>query len=118
MKPRALAGVLAVLPNAAMLLLFYSLVLHMRLRLGGWPQSIGDQGFPASLSAHGRIAWHYCSAWVGASFVLVPIGVLVCLLARQLRPSLRYIAVYGLGWLLCAGLMALAPAQFLTWWWD
>ena len=118
MKTPPLPAVLAVLPNAAMLILFYSLALHMRLRLGSWPQSIGDYGFPASLTNHGHIAWLYCSAWVCSSVILVPIGMVACLAARRLRPSLRYFALYGLGWLLCVGLMALAPARFLSWWWD
>ena len=118
MKSRPLATFLAVFPNAAMVVLFYSLALHMRLRLGVWPQSIGDQGFPASLSTHGHIAWRYCSAWVGLSLILVPVGMVACLVTRSLRPSLRYFALYALGWLLCVGLMALAPAPFLNWWWD
>ena len=34
-----------------MLTLFYSLAIHMYFRLGGWPKSIGDDGYGAGIAA-------------------------------------------------------------------
>jgi hypothetical protein len=43
--------IVATAPAFVMLLLFYSLAIHMYLALGGWPESIGERGFPATLIA-------------------------------------------------------------------
>ena len=118
MKVSRPAIIVATLPNLLMLGVFYSLVIHMHWRLGAWPQSIGDRGFPAVLSTHGRLAWDYCSLLLLASMVVVPLGILVCLLVARWRPLVRYFALYALLYLVCWGLMLLAPASFLNWWWD
>lgn len=101
-----------------MLGVFYSLAIHMLWQLGGWPQSIGDQGFPAVLSMHGRLASNYCGLLMLASMVVVPFGIPACLLVTHWRPFVRYFALYALAYLVCWGLMLLAPPPFLTWWWD
>jgi hypothetical protein len=118
MKTSRTAIIVSALPSLFMLGIFYSLAIHMRWQLGAWPQSIGDRGFPAVLSAHGRLAWDYCSFLLLGSMIVVPIGLLVCLLVARLRPFARYFALYALVYLVCWGLMLLAPASFLNWWWD
>lgn len=40
----------------AMVLLFYALAIHMYLALGGWPESIGERGFPPALVLHAEVA--------------------------------------------------------------
>jgi hypothetical protein len=45
---RIMTGV-TLLPTLVMLGLFYSLAVHMHQSLDGWPRSIGEDGFPASL---------------------------------------------------------------------
>jgi len=98
-----------------MLAIFYSLAIHMRYSLGAWPHSIGDVGFPATLITHGRWAWKYCEWLLLASMVFLPVGILVCLLVPLWRGYLRCFAVYALLYLICWGLMLLAPAPFLNW---
>ena len=118
MKTSRLAIIGSALPSLLMLGIFYSLAIHMRWRLGAWPQSIGDRGFPAALSTHGRLAWDYCALLFLVSSVVVPLGLLVCLVVVRWRRFLRYFALYALLYVVCWGLMLLAPRPFLTWWWD
>ncbi len=118
MKPPALRLVVISSPNLVMVVLFYSLALHLRLHLGDWPQSIGEEGFPSGLRLHAEIAWRFCSAWVFLSVLLVPIGMICCVVATNLRHQLRFFALYAAGWFLSVGLMAIAPRPFLNWWWD
>ena len=101
-----------------MLGIFYSLAIHMRWELGAWPESIGDRGCSAVLSTHGRLAWNYCALLLLISMAVVPGGILVCLLVARWRRFVSYFAWYSLLYLVCWGLMLLAPAPFLTWWWD
>ena len=101
-----------------MLAVFYSLAVHMRWQLGAWPQSIGDRGFPAALSTHGRLALGLLFASVLRQHGFCPVGILVCLLVARWRRFARYFALYALLYLVCWGLMLLAPAPFLNWWWD
>jgi hypothetical protein len=109
---------ISALPSLIMLGIFYSLAFHMRFTLGAWPASIGDRGFPAALSAHGRLAWDYCAGLLLASMVVLPLGILVCLFVARWRRFVPYFALYALLYLACWGLMLLAPAPFLNWWWD
>ena len=101
-----------------MLGLFYSLAVHMRLSLGAWPASIGERGFSALLVTHGRVTWHFCEALVLFGIFVWPAAMLICLLVRRFRCFVVYLAVYALLFLGCWGLMLLAPAPFLNWWWD
>lgn len=118
MKASRTAIIISAVPSLFMLGMFYSLAIHMRWQLRAWPQSIGDHSFPAVLSMHGRLAWDYCSLLLLVSMVVVPIGILVCLLIARWRPFVRYFVSYALVYLVCWGLMLLAPDPFLNWWWD
>ena len=108
----------AVLPALLMLLLFYSLAIHMHQSLGAWPSSIGERGFPARLVIHGHIAVNYFSIFVLVSIFAWPIAFLLCALIRRWRVCIYYLGVYALACLVCFGAMLLAPSQFLIWWWD
>jgi hypothetical protein len=118
MKTSRTGLLLSALPSLFMLGLFYSLAVHMRCSLGHWPSSIGDRGFPATLITHGELAWRYCSSLALVSLCLWPAGTLVCLLVPRWQRFARYFAAYALVYLACWGLMLLAPAPFLNWWWD
>jgi hypothetical protein len=48
----------------------------------------------------------------------VPVALPLCALVPQLRPGVRYVALYGMLSLVAFGLMQLAPGPFLEWWWD
>jgi len=101
-----------------MLILFYSLAIHMRYALGAWPTSIGERGFPPALITHGELTWMFCAALACATVYIVPIAVLVCLLQAYSRSFVVYFVLYALFYALCWGLMFLAPGPFLNWWWD
>jgi len=101
-----------------MLVLFYSLAIHMRYSLGAWPISIGNQGFPPALIVHGELAWRFFWAFTFASIFIGPAAFLICLLVARWRRFVRYFVLYALLYAVCWGLMLLAPASFLNWWWD
>jgi hypothetical protein len=117
-KPSRIGFTIAVLPALVMLVLFYSLAIHMRQGLGAWPASIGDHGFPAPLVTHGSIATNYFGILAMLSVFVWPPVFLLCLLVRRWRVCLYYLGVYALACLVCFGAMLLAPPQFLNWWWD
>jgi len=106
------------LPGVIMLCLFYSLALHMYLRLGAWPTSIGERGFPAPLVAHANIDMCFFIANIWFIMVVLPMAILVALLRPKWRRSVPYLALYALVFCACWGLMQLAPAPFLYWWRD
>jgi hypothetical protein len=117
-KPSRMGVVIAVLPAFLMLTLFFSLAIHMHHRLGGWPSSIGEGGFPARLVAHAHAAMNFFSALCLVSIFVWPVAFLLCLFVRGWRGVLFYLGVYALCCCLCFGAMLLAPSQFLNWWWD
>ncbi len=109
---------LATLPAFITLALFYSLAMHMHNALGGWPASIGERGFPASLVLHAHIAESCFYKLVLICFLVWPVAFLLCLFIPRWKRSLFYLGVYAFSCLLGLGLMLLAPSSFLDWWWD
>lgn len=101
-----------------MLGLFYSLAIHMRHSLGAWPASIGKRGFPPSLVTHADITRNFCAVLLLVSIFVLPAAMLICLLVPRWRRFVAYFALYALLYVVCWGLMLLAPAPFLNWWWD
>lgn len=67
---------------------------------------------------HGDLAFYFCAFLTLASVWIVPVAILVCLLVRPWRHITIYFAIYAAFYALCWGLMLLAPAPFLNWWWD
>jgi hypothetical protein len=109
---------LSALPGAAMLGLFYSLVIHMRYSLGAWPATIGNVGFPASLITHDEVAFKFIVILFLGTIGIVPVAILVCLSVGPWRRFTIYFGIYVVFYAVCWGLMLLAPAPFLNWWWD
>jgi hypothetical protein len=106
------------LPSLLMLGLFYSLAFHMYRSLGGWPASIGEQGFPPPLLAHANVTVYYFIALILSGLFIWPLAVAVCLLVKRWRRLVPYLGSYALFFLLNWGLMQFAPSQFLYWWRD
>lgn len=109
---------LSVAPSLVLLLLFYSLALHMRQSLGSWPASIGERGFPGPLLLHATITIHYFIALLLGTLFVWPVAFLVCALVRRWRGWVVYLSVHALAFAVCAGCMELAPTPFLYWWHD
>jgi len=105
------------LPSLLMLVLFYSLAVHMYQSLGGWPSSIGETGFPRLLVAHA----HFTQDWFGVSLLSAVLGapaaIFICLIIRRYH-FIPYVVLYAVVFFLGWGLMQLAPKPFLNWWWD
>jgi hypothetical protein len=118
MNLSAKGGVIAAAPAMAMLLVYYSLAIHMHQALGGWPASIGERGFPAPLILHAKIDMYFCVGLIWSIMFVLPLAVIVCAVVNRWRRFLPYLGVYFMSCILAAGLMQLAPAPFLYWWWD
>ncbi len=118
MKPSLKGLAVAGLPNMSLVVLFYSLVVHMRFSLGGWPSSIGDRGFPRSLVIHEHIVFYLFEALLLLAMSALPVAILLCLLVARWRRFVPYLALYALFYGTAWGLVCLAPAPFLNWWWD
>ncbi len=113
------SGIVAsALPGFIMFGLFYSLALHMHWSLGGWPTSIGEQGFPAFLIAHANLTIYFFIALVWLGIFVLPVAILVCLMRPRWRRMVPYFALSAFFFLACWGVTQLAPAPFLYWWWD
>ena len=109
---------LSTLPGVILLVLFYSLAGHMFLSLGQWPDSIGEHGFPRLLSVHASLS-KGCFTFLYLLTVYVSPGVLLFLLASKpwRKFSLCLVAHVITFWVVY-GCILLAPAQFLSWWWN
>jgi hypothetical protein len=118
MKISHRAVLLAATPNLLMLILFYSLAIHMYLSLGGWPTSIGERGFPAPLVAHGYITMYFFIGLIWFGIFIWPVAITICSIIRNCRRAVPYLALYAILFLGCWGLMQLAPEPFLYWWRD
>src|SRR5882672_1486792 len=110
--------VLSAAPNLLMLVLFYSLAVHMYWSLGASPTSLGERGFPPSLVAHGYVTMYFFIALIWFGIFILPIAVVTGLLVRAWRRFVPYLALYALLFSICWGLMQLAPESFLYWWRD
>ncbi len=65
-------------PAAAMLIVYYSLAIHMHHTLGGWPTSIGERGFPPSLVLHSAIDMYLYIALVWSIIFILPAALIIC----------------------------------------
>lgn len=118
MKASRTGLVVSAAPNLVMLVLFYSLAIHMYWSLGAWPTSIGERGFPSALVAHGYVAMYFFIALIWFGIFILPIAMLTSLVVRDLRRFTPYLALYALLFGVCWALMQLAPEPFLYWWRD
>lgn len=111
-------ALMASLPALLVLGLFYSLAIHMYFVLGGFPSSIGENGFPSALVTHSRIAYECFKILVMFSVFVWPPLFLICCALRQWRRFLLYHSVYVFCCVVSFCIMMLAPSKFLNWWWD
>jgi len=105
-------------PGLLFLGLFYSLALHMHQSLGGWPTSIGERGFPPLLLTHATITEYWFMASIVATFIVVPIAILTCLLVPRWKHRVTYFAACEFLFFVAWTFKGLAPQPFLNWWWD
>ena len=111
------AIVVATVPGLAMLISFYALALHMYLALGGWPESIGTQGFPAALVRHADFDGYVVSVLLIA-FLALPVWLLVFASVARLQRYIPHLIIGGVAYIMCFIAMQLGPSGFLYWWWD
>ncbi|WP_146414749.1 hypothetical protein [Crateriforma conspicua] len=116
-RPTKWIAAFVMLPAIIMLALFYSLGIHMFQCLGGWPNSIGDAGFPKPLAVHAWLA-QALFAVLALSAFFWPVLFLACTTRRKWQPLIRYLVVYAASLLIGYLLMSLAPTAFWDWWWD
>src|SRR5260221_12372351 len=107
--------VISTAPSLLMLGLFYSLAAHMYKGLGQWPTGFGRPGWPASLVAHEYMTTYWFTALIWFGIFVWPLLMLLSLLVPRWRQAVPYLAIYGLTFLACWGLMQLAPEGFLYW---
>ena len=106
------------LPAIVMLGLFYSLVIHMRQSLGGWPVAIGTHGLPTPLVNHGYIAGQFFTILFCSIFFVWPFACVLSAINQRRRGWLPYLGIFALSCFVCFAAMLLAPSEFLNWWWD
>lgn len=111
----ALLAALAVPISASAL--FFTLALHMHRSLGGWPETIGNRGFPEGLLRHESAAFMAFGILL-VGLLLSPLALLLCAAAPRLRGGLSPIATYAAASIAALLLTNLAPDPFLYWWWD
>ncbi len=110
--------IVSILPYFLVLLLFYSLAIHMYQSLNGWPESIGTNGFPPALLIHDQLTSAYITCLLVFTVFVVPVIILVCLIVSRWRHLAVYFVVHLVSLPVCYGLMQLAPEGYLYWWWD
>ena len=111
-------AVLSAVPAVCMAVLYYSLAIHMYNSLGGWPDSLGNKGFPTALNYHAEIAFGLFSILFLLVVFVIPIALVVCSLIPRCQPAFICLEIFLISCLACVGLMILAPDKFQFWWWD
>ena len=117
-RGRALSVGLAVVPPVVMLVLFYSLAVHMHRDFDGWPSSIGEAGFSEELSRHAHYARYVFGVVLLFSTFAWPVLCTLVLGIGKLRRFQPATVSFGATTLACFALMLLGPGDFLYWWWD
>ena len=99
------------------LVLFYSLAVHLRLALGRWPKSIGDNPHDWLFNIHyestllvGSLMW--------LSLIALPLIVIVLLAFPRIRRYAIHVLIYAVAVGSTFLLMHLAPGSFVYWWFD
>lgn len=105
-------------PGLMAFLLFYSLAIHTHRSLGGWPEGIGESGFPPALLLHANIATTFFWVSMMVSLYALPVVVPVCLLVARWRSLVPCFGVYVCVYVFSIMLMRLAPGPFIYWWMD
>lgn len=95
-----------------------TLVYHMHQELGGWPDSIGTEGFSPDLVWHVEMAQYAFGSLLLVALFVLPSTSIVCQTIGTVRPVVRYVALYGLTAFATLAATYAAPKPFLRWWWD
>lgn len=111
-------GILASIAYPAIgLLLWLTLIVHFRMGLGYWPNSINVEPNTPFFRLHAGIARFLLA--LGPAIVMTSlISTLMFLLHPRTRPVARYPALLTIACALGIGIMLLSPRSFLNWWLD
>lgn len=100
------------------LLNFYGLASHMYQALGGWPESIGNNGFPDLLNRHARVTGMWFGCYILVECILWPLVITIAGIVEKFRNGLPYIVAAGISFWIFMPFIFAAPDKFLYWWWD
>ncbi len=117
-KPSRRGLAMAILPPLVMLVLFYSLAIHIHCHFGKWPAGMGDRDFPPSLVFHEHLSDFSFMGLLLFSAYVWPLAYVTCAVVRRWRAALYYLGIYALTFLVCFGTTLLAPGSFWDWWLD
>ncbi len=110
---RKLAG-LAAIPGVGLLVMYYTLAVHVYLGFGGWP-SYRTTGFSSPLEAHTSIVvWSAMGILYASGFLWIP-GVIVSASIRPWRGWLYPLGIFAISVGVCVLLMLCAPRPFIEW---
>ncbi len=112
------ARVIVAVPSVVMLLLFYSVAIHIHQALGAWPESIGTNGFPKGLLWHSDVGSDVFGALLFFTLFILPVIFLVAVFSKRFRGVIPYLSAHAIAFGICLGLTCFAPSGFLRWWWD
>ena len=111
-------GVLASIAYPAMgLLLWITLIVHFRMGLGYWPESINVEPDTPFFRMHAGIA-RFLLALGPAIFITSVISTLLFLVHPRTRPFARYPALLTFACAFVIGIILVSPRSFLNWWLD
>ena len=116
-RPSPVGTLLACTPAGFIMVMISTLAIHMHMSLGGWPVTIGMDGFSDALVAHADVGlagfWLLTLTSLLCSFLL-----LAFLCTRRSRQWVYQLGVFMVANSLMFALFQLAPDRFLAWWWD
>lgn len=98
--------------------LFGTLAFHMHQQFGGWPDTIGTEGFSSGLLLHANLTQVAFGSLLLVALFCLPIASIACQNIEKARPVVRYLALYGLTAFGTLAATYAAPKPFLEWWWD
>jgi magnesium-transporting ATPase (P-type) len=116
MKKRSIA--FGTTPSLLILVLFYTLAIHMYFSLGGWPESIGTRGFPETLKIHSSIATTFFYILFMITLFISPIIIFICGFIEKWRKYIPFWLANAVAFGVSCLVIQSAPSGFLYWWWD
>ena len=118
LKERKWTFIIAVMPWSLALGLFWSLAIHLYLRIGGWPEMGGTRGFSSVLLLHANIHYNYLMFLSLLTLFVCPVMFLLCLFIERLKKMIIYPSMQILGGLLFLLQMLFAPNGYTDWVWS
>lgn len=77
-----------------MMTMIASLAVHMYFSLGGWPLTIGEEGFSSALLFNVNTTHYFFIFLLYVTMFVWPVAVFVCALVLRWRGALPYLALY------------------------